>query len=337
MADRRIAEIALRQHGIVTRRQLLAAGRSSSAISARVERHRLFRIHRGVFALSPYLDAWGERYAAVLAVGGLEPRAHDAATGPPAGAPIADPRAIPGATGVEPSIHRVVLSHWSVLDLHELIDRAPPRGHVTIAGTGGRRVPGIHVHRARTLQAADVEVVAGLPVTTPARTILDTARGASVGQVRRLIREAEYRDLVDFGAIADVVRRNPHHPGSSVVRRADPQTAEARRRQTPIEERVAAIVERLPIAAPQPQLNVAGASGRTYRADFAWPDLRLIVESDGRSSHDRSTSFQSDRDRDADLAAAGWLTLRFTWLQLDQPERVAATIVATALTRTSAA
>lgn len=95
-------------------------------------------------------------------------------------------------------------------------------------------------------------------------------------------------------------------------------------------------LEHLPLAFPETQLVVVGRSGQAYHADFAWLDLRLIIETDGRSSHDRTTSFQSDRDRDADLAATGWLTLRFTSLQLDDPARVAATILATARTRSAA-
>lgn len=345
MIDQRISEIAANQHGVISRQQLISAGLSSSGIGQRVRRHRLFAVFRGVFALSPHLDAWGRRYAAVLSVGGrplTELAAGPAGTTrrthrrPAIATTRPDPAGgrIPGTSGVlPPGRIRIVLSHWSVLHLHGLIEHPPQAEHVTIEGTGSRPYVGVRVHRGRTLPAEDVEFVAGLPVTTPARTILDSALGASVRQVQRLIREAEYRELLGFGALEAVVRRNPFHPASPTVRKADPQTAESRLRHTPIEDRMAQVVAGLTIEQPQSQLAVVGRSGRTYRADFAWPTSRLIVEADGRSSHDRSTSFQSDRDRDADLAATGWLTLRFTSLQLDQPERVAATIVATIGTR----
>lgn len=326
MLDERIAALAADQHGVIARRQLHRIGLSGSGLTNRVRRHRLFPVVRGVFSLGPHVDIWGLRFAAVLSVGG-EPLI----TGPAITSGRHDPVASVGP--LRPRV--VVLSHWSALHLFGLIDQAPPRVHVTIEGTGGRPHGGVHVHRARTLHAGDLDVAAGLPVTTPARTILDAARGASVRQVQRLIREAEYRELVAVGAIADVVRRHPFHPGSAIVRKADPETAEAARRHTPIEDRMAAVLALLPLEPPESQIAVSGRSGTSYRADFAWPGLRLIVETDGRTAHQRTTSFQSDRARDADLAAAGWLTLRFTSLQLARADRVAALIRDTALTRPS--
>lgn len=350
MLDERIVEIVARQHGVISRRQLLAAGLSSTGIGHRVRGRRLFPVLHGVFALGPHVDVWGHRCAALLSVGGAAVgpgRPEDgewSVPTPPQRVPETKRMRLVPASGRFPAPAwsadetriRVALSHWSVLHLHGLIEAPPDRLHVTVEGTGGRPHAAVRVHRARTLSADDIEIVEGLPVTTPARTVLDASVGASDRQVRRLIREAEYHELIGIGAMADVVRRNPFHPGSPSIRRLDPQTAEARRRQTPIEDRMAELIAGLPIEAPEPQLTIAGRSGKAYRADFAWPDLRLVVETDGRSAHDRSTSFQSDRDRDADLAAAGWLTLRFTSLQLDDPGRVAAMIVATAATRASA-
>lgn len=323
MFDERIAALAAAQHGVVSRRQLRRIGLSGGGLANRVRRHRLFPVVRGVFSLGP-IDIRGQRFAAVLSVGG-EPLA----TGPAILGGHHDPTA-----SVGPHRPRVVaLSHWSALHLYSLIDQAPLQMHVTIEGTGGRPHSGVHVHRARALHLEDLGVTDGLPVTLPARTILDAARGASVPQVRRLIREAEYRELIAVGAVADVVRRHPFHPGCAIVRKADPETAESVRRQTPIEDRMAAVLALLPLEPPASQLAVSGRSGASYRADFAWPDLRLIVETDGRTAHARTTSFQSDRARDADLAAAGWLTLRFTSLQLARPDQVAALIADTALTR----
>lgn len=305
--DERISAITRRQHGVIARRQLLAAGLSAGGIASRLRYGRLFPVIRGVHSPSPHVDTWGRRYAAVLAAGGD---------------PLDDERA-----------DLVVLSHWSAAQVHDLITRQPGRHEVTSVGTGTRRQAAVRIHRARALSPEDVVRVHGLPVTGPARTILDIAVQASATRVRQLIREAEYRRLVTAGSIAAVVERNWAHAGARLVRRVDPRTAEAALLQTPIEDRMRTVLDRLPLNAPISQHPVTGASGRPYRADFAWPDLRLIVETDGRASHDRSTSFQSDRERDADLAAVGWLTLRFTWLQLNDPERVAATILATARVR----
>jgi predicted transcriptional regulator of viral defense system len=56
--DREIAQLAERQHGMLTRRQLAALGLSQNAITARAAAGRLHRIHRGVYAVShPILPA----------------------------------------------------------------------------------------------------------------------------------------------------------------------------------------------------------------------------------------------------------------------------------------
>jgi very-short-patch-repair endonuclease len=59
--------------------------------------------------------------------------------------------------------------------------------------------------------------------------------------------------------------------------------------------------------------------------DIFWPDQRLIVELDGREYHDDEDAFEDDRDKDADLVAAGFRVVRVTWNRLTQePEREAA-------------
>lgn len=61
---------------------------------------------------------------------------------------------------------------------------------------------------------------------------------------------------------------------------------------------------------------VSALSGQRYRADFAYPSVRLVIEADGRSAHERSLAFETDRAREADLGAVGWQTLRFTRIQV---------------------
>jgi len=64
-----------------------------------------------------------------------------------------------------------------------------------------------------------------------------------------------------------------------------------------------------------------------YHADFFWPEARLVVETDGRAHHERRAAFESDRQRDLDLAARGIQTLRVTWRMVTrQAEHLAATL-----------
>jgi very-short-patch-repair endonuclease len=158
--------------------------------------------------------------------------------------------------------------------------------------------------------------VRGLRVTSAERTILDVACQASDDVVRRLIREAEFVGALRAGALAAAVEGRSGHPGVGRIRRVDPHTVEAALRQTPLEDELEALIRTTPLPAPERQLRLAGVLGGHFRADFAWPQFRLIAEADGRDAHARASALETDRRRDADLAATGWTTMRFTRTQV---------------------
>ena len=61
-----------------------------------------------------------------------------------------------------------------------------------------------------------------------------------------------------------------------------------------------------------------------FEVDALFPEHRLIVELDGAEFHLDRYAFESDRDRDAELLAAGYVTVRITWERLKlQPAREA--------------
>ena len=161
-ADAKVAAIAARQHGVVTRTQLGRAGLSGPSVSRRVAAGRLHRVHRGVYAVGHSgLSNKGKWTAAVLACGD-------------------------GA----------VLSHRSAAELWELLPPAQGPIHVTVpAASGGRATRrGLRLHRS-SLPTGDVTVRSRIPVATPARTIADLKRSVPASIVRKAIREAEYRGL----------------------------------------------------------------------------------------------------------------------------------------------
>jgi len=156
-ADAAIAEIARRQHGIVSVEQLRAAGLGSAAVTRRVRAGRLHRIHRGVYAVGHLALSQHARWMAA-----------SMACGPTA-----------------------VVSHRSAAALWGLL--APQRGpvDVTVPGISGRRrLRGLRIHRSRTLTPADATRHHRIPITTPARTIEDLRRTAPAAVVRRAARQA---------------------------------------------------------------------------------------------------------------------------------------------------
>ena len=68
-------------------------------------------------------------------------------------------------------------------------------------------------------------------------------------------------------------------------------------------------------------LPVVNAHVGPYEVDFHWPVRRLIVETDGRPTHDTPHQFEEDRRRDLELTLAGWHVIRISWRQVVHDRR----------------
>jgi hypothetical protein len=153
-ADRAIMDLAERQHGVVSRAQVLAAGVPAGVLSRRVLTPMMRLLHRGVYLVGPTLVPHGRAMAAVLACGTHAWVSHDSAG--------ALWRAQTIAVG-GPVRRAIVLSR----DGSETVD-------VTIT-RGDHRRSGIRVHRTGSLPADEVTTLERIPITTPERTLLDLA------------------------------------------------------------------------------------------------------------------------------------------------------------------
>jgi very-short-patch-repair endonuclease len=103
-----------------------------------------------------------------------------------------------------------------------------------------------------------------------------------------------------------------------------PQQVDSMPTQSKLERRM----RRLCANAGLPQPIAQWQRGR-YRIDFAWPEHRVLVETDGWDTHGRRQAFEDDRARDTDLVAQGFVVLRFTWRQIERaPTWVAARLAA---------
>jgi very-short-patch-repair endonuclease len=275
-----VAAICEAQHGVVGARQLLELGLSRQGIVRRIEARRLFVVYHRVYSLSPVLTDDGMRAAAVIAGG-------------------------PGT----------MLSDWSAAELCEFATRPTDDHHITVPFRRMPQISGLVVHRTRAV--LEVNRVRGLPLTTPARAILDIAKTTTGRPLEKLVGEAMYRKRLTRTSFNALFEAHPGHPGLRSLRAIDPQKARKRRTESPLEDRLLAAILKAGLPEPEQQVTIHGATGERYRLDFAYRDQRLAIEADGRDAHEREEAFESDRARDNDLAAAGrWLTLRFTSTQI---------------------
>src|SRR5207244_8105368 len=99
-----------------------------------------------------------------------------------------------------------------------------------------------------------------------------------------------------------------------------------------LERRFLRIVRRAGLPPPLTQFHVNG-----FRVNFFWPDIGLVVETDGLRYHRTPAQQARDRVRDQTHAAAGLTTLRFTHAQVRfEPDRVRRTLLAVVATRSQA-
>ncbi len=202
------------------------------------------------------------------------------------------------------------LSHGSGAALMVIRPEADETIHVSVPQGDTRRLSGIRAHRRSNLAPWEIGVIEGIPVTGPAATLVDIASGLSVAELERAINEADKLDLIDPESLRTELDRMPKRPGKAKLRELlDRLTfvltdSELERRFVPI-----AMAAGLP--KPRTREKVNG-----FRVDFFWPELGLIVETDGLRYHRTPAQQARDRLRDQTHAAAGLTPLRFTHAQI---------------------
>jgi hypothetical protein len=281
-----VARVAAIQKGFVTRAQLAAAGLGRGAIGWRVRSRRLIPYHKGVYLYGrPSLEPLGREWAAILAGGG-----------------------------------HAVLSHWSLADLWGLADGSPDEVWLTVVDRQRHSRPGLRVHRTTRLEPDEVRLHRGLPVTTPARLVIDLAPHCSQGRLERLLAQARIQQLVTDAELDRALQRGAHRPGAALVRGLLAAERGPAFTRAELERRLLALIREAGLPAPVLNGTLLG-----FEVDFHWPEHRLVVETDGFRFHAHARSFERDRRRDQVLVAAGWRVIRITWRQLtDEPLAVLA-------------
>jgi hypothetical protein len=262
--DRAIAALAGRQGGVVARRQLVALGLSASGVDRRLRAGRLHLVHRGVYCVGHrVVGVVGRRWAAVVACGD-------------------------GA----------VLSHASAAAAWELRASAAEAIDVTVGPGGRARRHGIRLHWRVAPPTDEVTALDGLPITTPARTLLDLAASGLRGRpLEAALDRGELLGLVDFAELRRLLVRYPGRPGVSslgaVLSRYHAGSVDTR---SVLEELVLALCDTHGV--PRPSVNtVIDGSVR----DFFWPRSRLVVEADSYTWHRSPSALDDDRERDVTL------------------------------------
>jgi very-short-patch-repair endonuclease len=272
--DHAVGGLADRQHGVVSRGQLLAARLGPGAIARGIDAGRLRPVFRGVYAVGHVaLRREGWWMAALLACG--------------EGAALS---------------HRTAATIWGLTTGPTFpID-------VTTSTDHGRKHRQITSHRMR-LHPLDALLRDNLRLTTPSRTIVDLAATLEGRALREAVERAQDVRRFDPNDIRDTLARAPRRKGTrrleDLMTLMSPDEDNAR---SHLERLFLTLTRRAKLARPTTNHEIAGR-----RRDFAWPDHGLVVETDGYRYHSSRAAKRRDNRRDRQLTALGWRPIRFTY------------------------
>jgi very-short-patch-repair endonuclease len=278
-------KLAGRQHGVVARRQLLGLGFNSAEIGHRISRGRLHLAMRGVYAVGWPRLTRERRWMAAVLACG------------------------DGA----------MLSHRSAAALWGIGNERRGRVDVSVRRRCELRRPGLRIRSRTTLATADILEHDGIPVTSPTRTLVDLATELSPLGIERAVNEADKHGLIDPEALRSALSSYEGEPGAPLLRKLlDKRTFRLSDSDLEIFFRPIAAEAGLPFPLSKQIVN-------GWEVDFYWPDLGLVVETDGLRYHRTASTQTRDARRDRAHALAGMTPLRFTHYEVRyEPERVRA-------------
>jgi very-short-patch-repair endonuclease len=150
----------------------------------------------------------------------------------------------------------------------------------------------------------------GIPVTAPVRTLVDLAATSGPAGIERMVNEADRLDLTDPETLRAALGDYRGQRGVARLRAVlDPRTFRLTR--SGLERRFLPLAEQAGLPVPLTRQWVNG-----FEVDFYWPDLGLVVETDGLRYHRTPAQQARDRIRDQAHTAAGLTQLRFTYAQV---------------------
>lgn len=287
-ADRLVTEIAVAQHGVFASAQAAHAGLTERQRRHRVESGRWVRLAHGVFGLPGFPDSWDRQ----LWVAHLHARSA-------------------GTVACRSATLRHGVNTIDVTNGHPN-DLITPR-------RSGRALEGTRRFRTDTLLPSEIVVIDGLPTTDPTRTLVDLSEVARIG---RLEETAETFILTGRTTIEQLTAtherlRSPARPALMMQRLLDVigPTAEQVGRSE-LERMLAIALERAGLPTPHWEYPLPTVTDMRAFVDCCWPDVRWIVEADGRRWHDRRRQADKDDARDLEAARLGYLTTRVRYSML---------------------
>jgi hypothetical protein len=207
--------------------------------------------------------------------------------------------------------HRSAAALWRFGEEHrDFID-------VSVRRASEARLRGIRCHRRPSLSAEVITTRQNIPLTQPVQTFLDLAAVTGPKGLERAINEADKRDVIDPDALRRALDAHAGEPGVRPLRHIlDKHTFRLSDDELELLFRPLATAAGLPTPLTKVKVN-------EFEVDFFWPDLGLVVETDGWRYHRTPAAQTRDALRFQAHTAAGLTPLRFShWQAKYEPDHV---------------
>ena len=291
--DAAIASIARTQYGLVTYRQACDVGMNRDHIYYRVAQGRWERVGPQVYRIAGCPETWEQRILAATL------------------------------------IFRGVASHRSALKLHGIMGYRTSALDVSFARWRRHDFPNVTAHETVCFSPTDHTVVAGIPVTTIERTLIDAGAVHGAGFVEDALDECIRRHLTTADAVAARVHATAGQGRNGVgVMRAilDRRDALQNTAESVLESRFLRALRDHDLVLPVTQHTIRLGHHVVARVDFAYPDRHIAIEVDGLRFHASRRALEADTARQNEISLAGYRIYRFSQRDVADPGRLAAKV-----------
>ena len=293
--DTQIAALAATQYGVFRRDQVIALGATRGLIQRRVVGGRWERPSIGVYRLAGSIPSWRQSLLVACFTWG----------------------------------DGTVVSHRSAGALWRLPGFAPIHVEISVPGRRNLKQSGV-IHRPRSLSPIDVTVVDGIPVTTVARTLIDLAAVMPADAIEEVLDDALRKHLVSISRLRWRLKESGSRgrAGTRALQAfLDARSGTPSVPQSVFETRFLRLILDAGLPPPIVQRPVRRHGQVVAIVDFAYPDVRLAIETDGHRYHSGRADFDRDRARRNALTLLRWHVVHITWTDLvSRPDHVVALV-----------
>lgn len=283
--DRRVASLVAKRYGVLSRAEAVGLGATRYTIEWRLKTGRWERLSSGIYRIAGAPPSWRQTIFAEVLGWGSDTLAS----------------------------YRSAASLWGLAGCRSV------SVEVTVAGRRRRKSSAAIVHRVTSVPSIDRAVVSAIPVTSPARTLIDIAAVAAPTTVEEALDDALRRRLVSLSRLRWRVDDLARHgrPGSALIRRlVSVRQSSVEVPRSVFETRVLRTLINAGLPSPVRQHEVRDRGRLVAIVDFAYRDRKLAIEADGYRWHSSRARWERDLVRRNALTALGWSVIHVTWEQL---------------------